>query len=114
MLVAWCSWSCDLRVCASSCNCLSCAVCVAGVPVHSLVVSLRGSVLECTSLGVLLQLVSIELEILFPWLLVLQWEVDQLSADSRLRSCSASLTTLDFQSFASLLSRRMCASNSSS
>ena len=42
----------------------------AGVPVHSLVVSLRGSVLErCwidTSLGVLLLLVSIELEIVYP------------------------------------------------
>ena len=51
----------------------------AGVPVHSLVVALRGSVLErCwihTSLGVLLQLVSIKLEIVCLWLLVFQWHV---------------------------------------
>ena len=44
----------------------------AGVPVRSLVVSLRGSVPErCwidASLGVLLELVSIELEIAYPWI----------------------------------------------
>ena len=55
----------------------------AGVPGHSLAVSPEGSVPErCwidTSLGVLLQLVSIELEIVYPWLfLVLQRHVEQL------------------------------------
>ena len=54
----------------------------AGVPARSLVVLLRGSVPErCwidASLGVLPLVVSIELEIACPWLLVLQWHVEQL------------------------------------
>ena len=90
----------------------------AGVPAHSLAVSPQGSVLEwCwidASLGVLLQLVSIELGIVYPWLLVLQWHVEQLLRILDIVLETAALTTLDFQSFASLLSRRLCASNSSS
>ena len=92
----------------------------AGVQVHSLVVSLRGSVLErCwidTSLGVLPQLVSIELEIVYPWLLVLQWHVEQLLwiLDIALVPLFHFACHSGFQSLASVLSRHMCASNSSS
>ena len=77
MLAAWCFRPCDLRrACALSCNHLSWQYVGAGVPVRSFVVALRGPVPErCwiyTSLRVLLQLVSIELEIAYPGFLVLQ------------------------------------------
>ena len=90
MLDACCSRSCDiLRVCASSCNCLSLSLSLSlvhyfsvGIPVRSFAVSPQGSVPErCwiyTSLGVLPLLVSMELEIVYQWFLVLQWHVEQL------------------------------------
>ena len=72
MLAACFAWSCDLlRACASSCDCLSWAVCSCCCS------SLERCWID-TSLGVLLQLVSIELEIIYPWLFVLQWRVEQL------------------------------------
>ena len=54
----------------------------AGAPVRSHAALLHEFALEhywiYTSFGVLLQLVSIELEIVYPWLLALQWHGVQL------------------------------------
>ena len=67
---ACCSRSCDLlRACASSCSSFSCSLAAESVPERCWI---------DTSLGVLLQLVSIKLETAYPWLLVLQRHVEQL------------------------------------
>ena len=61
-----------------------------------------------TSLGVLLLLVSIEFDIVYPWLLESRSHVVQLGHFLDIAPSWVSVTTLDFQSLASLLSRRMC------
>ena len=117
VLYACCSRSCDRRrVCASNCICLSFAACscwcsnsnsrsrIARVCTWALLDShkSRSSASVCRHrVWNCLSMVSCTSVVL--------WAA---SADSRHRTSSASLTTLDFQSFASLLSRRICASNS--
>ena len=98
MLYAWCSWS---RVCLSSCA-SNWAVSLeqyraAVVPVESLAAWLLELELEhCwiyTSLGVLLQLVSIELGSVYPWLLELRWLDVLLAIDSKIQSYVRTSTT---------------------
>ena len=83
-----------------------------GVPVESLEAWLQEiGPQRCwiyTCLGVLLLLVSIEFGIVYPWFLVLRSHVVRLEQFFWRNTCLVSLTTLDFQSFVSLLSRRIC------
>ena len=104
--------------CASSCNCFHWRYVAAGVLIHSLAVSLRRSVLERGWIDASLSEFCFNLSPSnLKWFIHGFWcsmVCCAASADSRYNVCSASLTIQDFQSLASLLSRCIRASNSSS
>ena len=100
MLHVCCSRSCGLlRVCASSCNCLSCARCNCWCS-SSFSRSLAARVCIC----------PLSLKLFIHGFLYFSGTMCSFCG-SRQSTCSASLTTLDFHFFASLLSIRKCASN---